>query len=403
MTWKKVTAVMQRLRFVKLAVKAQKSMAVLCREFGLSRRIGYKWKKRFERDGLRGLRNGSRRPKHCPRQVSGKWLWRIRRLRRRHRNWGSRKLAARLRREHPGQKCPSARTIGKWLKRLGLNRRVRRRRIRRGPPLKRPALTAPRRSNHVWTADFKGWFRTQDGRRVDPLTVRDLFSRKILTVRLLKDQSWEPVQQEFRRLFCMNGYPKIIRVDNGHPFGSTGPMGLSRLSAWWTALGIRVEFIAPGHPEQNGAHEQMHRVFKAETTRPPSRHRRAQQRRTDRWIKIYNQIRPHQALAQRTPAELYRRRPGRDRQPKVGYPKHWVVRRVRSNGQIKWRGRKRFVGEAFVGYPVGLKPGIGDKTLVYFAELLIGELWSSDPGGMRPITYARGGSRSGRPRRRIKR
>jgi transposase InsO family protein len=402
MTWIKVTAAMQRLRFVKLAVKAQKSMAVLCREFGLSRRIGYKWKKRFERDGLRGLREGSRRPKHCPRQISGQWLQRIRRLRRRHRSWGSRKLAARLRREHPGQKCPSARTIGKWLKRLGLNRCARRRRIRRGPPLKRPALTIPRRSNHVWTADFKGWFRTQDGRRVDPLTVRDLFSRKVLTIRLLKDQSWEPVQREFRRLFRMNGCPKIIRVDNGHPFGSTGPMGLSRLSAWWTALGICVEFIAPGHPEQNGAHEQMHRVFKAETTRPPSRHRRAQQRRTDRWIKTYNQIRPHQALAQRTPAEFYRRGPGRDRQPKVFYPRRWAVRGVRSNGQIKWRGRKRFVGEAFVGYPVGLKPGIGGKTPVYFAELLIGELRLSDLGGMRPITYVRGGSRSGRPKPRVK-
>lgn len=393
---------MQRLRFVKLAVKAQKSMAVLCREFGLSRRVGYKWKKRFERDGLRGLRDGSRRPKRCPRQISAQWLRRIRRLRRRHRSWGSRKLAARLRREHPGRKCPSARTIGKWLKRLGLNRHSRRR-TRRGPPVKRPPLTMARRSNHVWTVDFKGWFRTQDGRRVEPLTVRDLFSRKVLTIRLLKDQSWKPVQREFGRLFGLNGYPKVIRADNGHPFGSTGPMGLSSLSAWWTALGIRVEFIAPGHPEQNGAHEQMHRVFKAETTRPPSRHRRAQQRRTDRWIKTYNQVRPHQALAQRTPAEIYYRRPGRVRQPKVGYPRHWAVRRVRSNGQIKWRGRKRFVGEAFVGYPVGLKPGIGGKALVYFAGLLVGELWPSDLGGMRPITYVRGGSRSGRARRRAKR
>lgn len=394
---------MQRLRFVKLAVKAQKSMAVLCREFGLSRRVGYKWKERFEREGLRGLHDVSRRPKRCPRQISALWLRRIRRLRRRHRSWGSRKLAARLRREHSRKKCPSARTIGKWLKRLGLNRGGRRQRTRRGPQVQRYPLTAPRRSNHVWTADFKGWFRTQDGRRVEPLTVRDLFSRKVLTIRLLKDQSWKPVQREFGRLFRLNGYPKVIRVDNGHPFGSTGPMGLSRLSAWWAALGIRVEFIAPGHPEQNGAHEQMHRVFKAETTRPPSRHRRAQQRRTNRWINIYNQVRPHQALAQRTPAELYRRRPERRRQPQVRYPARWAVRRVRHNGQIKWLGRKRFVGEAFVGYSLGLKPGTGDKTLVYFAGLLVGELWPSDLGGMRPITYKRGGSRSGRARRRVRR
>jgi putative transposase len=403
MTWKKVTVAMRRLRFVKLAVQAQKSMSVLCREFGWSRRTGYKWKRRFERDGLRGLRDGSRRPKRSPRKTSELWRRRIRQLRRRHRSWGGRKLAARLRREHPGEKCPSARAVGKWLKRLGLHRGGRRRRTRRGPPVPRPALTVARWSNHVWTVDFKGWFRTQDGRRVEPLTVRDLFSRKVLTIRLLPDQGWPPVQREFRRLFGRNGYPQVIRVDNGHPFGSSGPMGLSRLSAWWTALGIRVEFIDPGHPEQNGGHEQMHRVFKAETTKPPSRHRRAQQRRTDRWVKIYNQVRPHEALAQRTPAEFYRRRPSQARRPKVSYPRSWAVRRVRSNGQIKWRGRKRFVGEAFVGYPVGLKPGLGGKTLVYFRELRVGELWSSDLGGMRPITYVRGGRRSGRARRRAKR
>src|SRR6185503_9467485 len=143
--------------------------------------------------------------------------------------------------------------------------------------------------------------------RVEPLTVRDLFSRNVLSIRLLPDQRWEPVRRIFLRLFRKYGYPSVIRMDNGSPFGSTGPAGLSRLSAWWTALGIRVEFIAPGHPEQNGAHEQMHRILKAETTRPPSRHARAQQRRTDRWVSLYNGLRPHEALDQRTPAEVYRR------------------------------------------------------------------------------------------------
>src|SRR6185436_5218947 len=208
---------------------------------------------------------------------------------------------------------------------------------------------------HVWTVDFKGWFRTQDGGRVEPLTVRDLFSRYLLTIRLLPDQRWEPVQRIFLRLFRQYGYPSVIRMDNGQPFGSSGALGLSRLSAWWTALGIRVEFIAPGHPEQNGGHEQMHRVLKAETTRPASRHPRAQQRRTDRWVWAYNQIRPHEALGQKLPAQLYRGRPTRTRQVALKYPAGWDVRRVRSNGQIKWRGRKRFIGEAFVGYPIGLK------------------------------------------------
>jgi hypothetical protein len=252
-------------------------------------------------------------------------------------------------------------------------------------------LTLARRSNQVWTVDFKGWFRTQDGQRVEPLTVRDLFSRYLLSARLLKVQNWRQVRRVFMRLFRQNGYPTAIRMDNGVPFGSTGPAGLSRLSAWWTAQGIRVEFIAPGHPEQNGGHEQMHRVMKAETTRPASCHPRAQQRRTDRWAKTYNEIRPHEALGQRPPAEVYRPKPGPARRVALSYPSRWAVRRVRSNGQIKWRGRKRFVGEALVGYPIGLKLVSQGKHAVHFAGLLIGEVWEADVGGMRPARYMRQG------------
>jgi len=219
--------------------------------------------------------------------------------------------------------------------------------------------------------------------------VRDLFSRYLLAVRVLPDQSWRPVRRVFMRLFGQYGYPSIIRVDNGSPFGSSGPAGLSRLSAWWTALGIGVEFIAPGHPEQNGAHEQMHRVLKAETTRPPSNHPQAQQRRIDRWVKTYNEVRPHEALGQSPPAAVYRRRPGLVREVALSYPKGWAIRQVRSNGQIKWQGRKRFIGEAFVGYPVGLRRWRAEKWRVYFAGRLIGELWQSDGGGMRPAKYMR--------------
>lgn len=388
MTWKKLSLVMRRLQFVKLALRAQRRMTELCREFGFSRRVGYKWLKRFEQDGLRGLKDHSRRPHSCPKQVASEWLRRIRRLRRRHWSWGSRKIAAGLRREYPSECVPSVRTISRCLERLGVKRRVGRR-TRRGPHLPRRSLTTAERTNQVWTVDFKGWFRTQDGQRIEPLTVRDLFSRYLLSIRLLQDQRWEPVRREFLRLFGRYGYPEVIRVDNGGPFGSNGPAGLSRLSAWWTALGIGVEFIEPGHPEQNGGHEQMHRVFKAETTRPASRHRRAQQRRSDRWKKTYNQVRPHQGLEQKTPAEMYRQGQTGRRQPKLRYPTGRAVRRVRSNGQIRWQGRKRFVGEAFVGYPVALQPARGGKSLVYFANVLIGEMWEKDQSGMRPARPAR--------------
>ena len=373
---------------VKLALRGQQGMSQLCRLFGVSRRTGYKWRGRFEREGMRGLRDRSHRPHRSPQQLGVRWLKRVQRLRRRHRSWGSRKLAAALGREYRRGQVPSARTIDYWLRQLQLTGR-RPRRSRLGPPLRRGALTVSRRSNQVWTVDFKGWFRTRDGQRVEPLTVRDLFSRYLLAVRVLRDQSWEPVRRVFMRLFGQYGYPSIIRVDNGSPFGSSGPAGLSRLSAWWTALGIGVEFIAPGHPEQNGGHEQMHRVLKAETTRPASKNLPAQQRRTDRWVRMYNEVRPHEALGQSPPAAVYGPQPGPVREVVLSYPKSWAIRQVRSNGQIKWRGRKRFIGEAFVGYPVGLKQRRGEKWRVYFAGRLIGELWESDGRGMRPANYMR--------------
>jgi hypothetical protein len=216
-----------------------------------------------------------------------------------------------------------------------------------------------------------------------------MFSRYVLEVAMLPDQRWEPVRAIFLGLFRRYGYPRLIRVDNGGPFGSNGPAGLSRLSAWWTALGIGVEFIAPGHPEQNGAHEQMHRMMKAEMLQGPSSNLRAQRRRTRRWVYKYNNIRPHEALGQRLPRQFYRRQPEALRKESLEYPKEWVVRRVRSNGQIKWKGRKRSIGEALAGYPVGLKPMRRQKWNVYFGEILVGELWDQDAGGIRPATYTR--------------
>lgn len=385
-----MACVAKRLKFVKLAFQAQRSISQLCRVFRISRKTGYQWKERFEREGRRGLFQRSARPHRSPRQTSAVWVKRIRQLRRRHRSWGSRKLAARLRHVYGAKGAPAARTVGGWLKRLGLQR-ARRRRARRGPELRRVRLTRAVRNNQVWTVDFKGWFRTGDGQRIEPLTVRDLFSRYLLAVCLLNDQRWQPVRRIFIRLFRQYGYPQIIRVDNGQPFGSTGALGLSRLSVWWTALGIRVQFIAPGCPGQNGAHEQMHRVLKAELTRPVSANRRAQQRRTNHWTKIYNQVRPHESLDQQPPAKIYRSKPAKARVLRLNYPVDWQVRRVRSNGEIKWQGRKRFIGEAFAGYAIGLQRKNRQHWKVHFGQLQIGELQAADAGGMRPARYTRKG------------
>jgi putative transposase len=388
MTWQRVSLVVRRLQFVKMALKSQQSLSSLCARFGISRKSGYKWLGRFEGQGIRGLQDQRRRPHRSPRQISPQWVTRIRRLRRRHRTWGSRKLAARLRQMHPREQVPCARTIGNWLQKLKLNRRQRRRSIK-GPQLHRRRLTIASRSNHVWTVDFKGWFRTSDGRRVEPLTVRDAFSCYILAVHSLRDQRWKPVRKVFLRLFRKYGYPKVIRVDNGSPFGSKGPAGMTQLSAWWTALGIAVEFITPGHPQQNAAHEQMHGVLKNETTWPASCHLSAQQRRMNRWARIYNYIRPHEGLNQRVPADVYQPEPGETREATVTYPKRWTTRRIRSNGEIRWQGRKRFVGEAFIGYAVGLKVAGHGRWKIYFGKLLLGELQEADAGGIRPARYVR--------------
>lgn len=396
MPWKTLTLIGARLRLVRAALKARQPIAQLCRAAGLSRKTLYKWIDRFLTNGQRALRDRSRRPRTSPRQTKRVWIERSRALRQKHRDWGAKKIRAKLRARFPRTRLPSERTIAQWLQRLGLVQ-ARRRRSRKGPPVLRPALTVPRRPNQVWTVDFKGFFRTRDGRRVDPLTVRDLFSRLVLVVRLLPDQSWWRVQAVFVWLFCRYGLPRVIRVDNGGPFGSTGPAGLSRLSAWWTALGIRVEFIRPGHPEENGAHEQFHRVLKARTTRPVSVHARAQQRRTDRYVRFYNQERPHEAIGQRTPAQLYRRGARwRWRRTDWKYPRRWEVRRVRHNGQIKWQGRMRSIGEAFVGRTVGLKAQRGGRHRVYFCHVFLGDLHAPDAGGLRPAAYvhprpARGG------------
>ena len=388
MSWKEIRQIGQRLQFAKLALRAQESMSQLCRRFGFSRKTGYKWKERFEAEGARGLSDQTRRPRRSPKQTSKRWLVAIRRLRRRHATWGARKLRVCLRDEYPRQQLPAERTIGCWLKRLKLAR-PRQQRSRGRLRLSGSRLTGARWSNHVWTVDFKGWFRTQDGQRMEPLTVRDLFSRYLLTIRLLKNQRWQGVREVFGRLFRRYGYPLVIRVDNGSPFGNSGAAGLSRLSAWWTTLGIRVEFITPGHPQDNGGHEQMHKIFKAELTKPASRNRRAQQRRTDRWRRVYNELRPHEGVQHRRPGQLYRR--GRRRSPPTPwrYPSRWVTRRVKRNGEIKWQGRRRYVGEAFVGYEVGLKPLGQEMWAVYFGKLLIGQISDLETSGMCPARYHR--------------
>jgi hypothetical protein len=223
------------------------------------------------------------------------------------------------------------------------------------------------------------------------LTVRDLFSRYGLCVRLLPNQDDGPVRQAFQRLLVRRGVPRIIRVDNGSPFAGKGALGLSRLSVWWLRLGIRVEFTRRPRPGDNAAHEQFHGCYQRELVAQGGPRRRVMQQRSDRWLAAYNQDRPHEALGQRTPAEVYR--PSRRAYPKslppLVYPKTWPVRRVRNRGHIKWQGRLRFIGRAFVGQRVGLKWSPEQHGPVYLGKQLIGHLYAQEAGGMRPAHWQR--------------
>jgi len=314
------------------------------------------------------------------------WLARLRRLRQKRPTWGARKLHHRLSKEAGSDGLPAVATISRWLKRWGLAK-GRRRRLP-GPVVLRRAVRAVRQANEVWTVDFKGWYRTRDGTRVDPLTVRDLHSRYGLRVALLPDQSVAFTRREFVRIFRQHGLPQRIRCDNGTPFGGGGPTGLTRLSAWWIKLGIEVEFTTPGRPCENGAHEQFHRVYKAEVAQNPAKRRAEQQRRSNRWLRYYNEERAHEALGMEVPAARYQR--SRRALPVIRpwhYPKGWKQRWVKGNGEISWQGTRRFVGEAFVRDYVGLKPVKLGVWHVYFGPILVGELHVSERGNIRPAQY----------------
>jgi transposase InsO family protein len=369
-------------------MRAKICLSELCRRSGISRKTAYKWLARFKEGGRRGLHDQERSANRVHNRPKKKWLNRIRRCKGQHPGWGAPKIHWVLRKRFGRMALPSETAISRWLQNWGLTRR-RPARVRKGGTMLRPALAQARRPNEVWTVDFKGWFRTGDGTRVEPLTVRDLASRYILAFCLMPRQNVEAARLAFEAIFLEYGIPQVIRSDNGSPFGSTGALGLTRLSAWWVKLGIRVEYIEPGHPEQNGGHEQMHRVYKAETLNPPSASVRGQKQRTRRWRWEYNYTRPHEALGMGVPGDYYRK--SRRKMPEGmkpwKYVAGWESRLVRGKGMISLDGRSRFVGEAFEKERVGLKRVPPGKWEVYFGPWLAGELHDVDAGGIRAVVY----------------
>jgi transposase InsO family protein len=386
MAWQEVAPMEERVRFVVEAVREAGSFTALCREFGISRKTGYKWLVRYRARGVEGCRELSRRPRASPTRVPAAVEALVLRERHRHPTWGPKKLREILGTTYGLTPVPAVSTIANLLTRHGLTRTTRRRRPGSAPD--RRTRTAATHPNAVWAADFKGWFRTRDGQRCDPLTISDLASRYVLACRIVGGPRSAAVRPVFRRVFRRFGVPEVLRVDNGPPFGSRGVCGLSLLSAWWLQLGIQVEFLEPGHPEQNGAHERMHRTLKADTARPPAATPRAQQARFDRWRHTFNTERPHEALGMQRPADRYHRSARRytDSPAPVVYPRHYEVRRVRSSGIVQWRNRGWYIGQALHRMAVGLTEVEEARWAVYFGDLLLGYLDARTPGSLQPAT-----------------
>ena len=373
MPWREINVMDQRSEFVMMYLSQEWNMSALCRQFEISRPTGYKWISRYLECGRRGLIDQSRRPHHHS-QAIGEELERfIVQCRIDHPHWGPRKLLAWLERTMPHRSWPAASTIGDVIKRHGLS--VPRRRSRRSPPYDQPFVgcDAP---NRVWSADFKGWFRTGDGMRCDPLTISDNHSRYLLRCQAVRHGDHVSVQPVFEAAFREFGLPEAIRTDNGAPFATTTVGGLSRLSIWWLKLGIQPERIEPGKPQQNGRHERMHRTLKKETASPPQSTWRKQQTAFDAFRDQYNHDRPHEALDNQTPARRYQPspRPYPLIVPEPVYPDDMELRRIDHQGDFKWKARHVYLSETLAKEIVGFRKTDEDRWDIYFGPLRLAVL-----------------------------
>jgi transposase InsO family protein len=356
----------EKLRFVFEYERDEQTMRELCESFGISRETGYVWLRRYRQYGVGGLVELNRAPNSHPNQTCLEIEAAVLELRQAHMRWGPRKLRRILERDQPKRPWPATSTIGEIVKRAGLV--VARKKRRRTEPYTQP-LAHANESNRVWCADFKGWFKANDGARVDPLTITDAWSRYLLRCQAVEKTDTERVRAIFEAAFREHGLPEAIRTDNGAPFASSAVGGLSRLSVWWIKLGIVPERIQAGHPEQNGRHERMHRTLKLEVH--PADDWRAQQRELDRFRRDYNQVRPHEALDMQTPAALYEPslRSYPVRVPDIEYPDNMEVRMVKSHGHFRWKKHDVFLSEVLWGEPIGLLPTVDGTYTVHFAHL----------------------------------
>jgi transposase InsO family protein len=372
MPWKTQDVMDLRMEFVIKALQPGANIRALCREAGISPKTGYKWQERFLAEGKSGLADASRRPHSSPHQVPEAVVCELVRLKQAHRGWGPRKIRELYRRLYGG--APSASSCKRILTKAGLVQTRRPRKVREPGRISRTVVA--RAPNDVWTVDFKGWWHT-GGQRCEPLTVRDDFSRFILGARAMSSTAGALVRTEFERLFEEYGLPRVIRSDNGTPFAcGNGLLGLTRLSAWWLVLGIDLDRIRPGHPEENGGHERMHRDIAHEIEGLVSGGLAEQQAALDVWRQSFNEERPHEALKMKTPAQLYRTssRSYKGTPDEIAYKQGYLIRRVNHRGIIKIHANHLFISESLCGWDLGLNPINVDEMELWFTELLLGKI-----------------------------
>lgn len=376
MPFKDVCRMEQRVRMFADYDTGVFRVSELCARYGVSRDVFYDWRRRRESGVGDWFEDRSHAPLSCPHRTPAALIAQIVAVRRQFRHFGPKKVRAWLMREDPDRAWPAASTIGDILKQAGLVESRPRRRRRVPQP---PGGVVAQEPNDEWAIDFKGWVRTGDGRRCDPLTLSDTVSRYLLEARI-GAISTEGVRPVLERAFREHGLPRAIRSDNGPPFGSDGAGGLTRLSVWWLKLGIAPHFIPPGAPQNNGRLERLHRTMAEQAMAQRAASPAELQRRIDAFRRHYNEERPHEALDQDRPAVRWKPspRPMPDRLDDPVYGPDHDVRRVRQNGYIKWRGDGVYIGEAFVGELVGVVQRDEEHHIVQFFDLALGAI---DPKG----------------------
>jgi transposase InsO family protein len=375
MPWKETNVMDQKKEFVLESFKDNCNFTELCTKFGISTKTGYKWKLRFIEKGFQGLSELSRKPNNSPVKLSEDIILDVIRLKLRKKNWGAKKIRQIYSNNNPGKVIPSVSSFTRILNKAGLTNPRKKR--RKGFGFRIENRITPEKPNEVWTVDFKGWWYTPLDEKCNPLTIRDEYTRYILSIKALEKGDIPAVKAEFESVFKKYGLPDIIKSDNGPPFASKSSlMGLTKLSVWWLSLGIKLDRIKPASPYQNGGHERMHLDMKNELESQIDGDIRNHQNVFESWRKEFNEERPHESLKMKTPGSIYSKS---ERKYESGiidfdYPANYRERIVNDRGFINYNRIRYFIGYPFSYYKVGLEIKRNGEVKIYFGNNYLGKL-----------------------------